>query len=163
MTSLHVHGRILHVAVNPNLDKRQGNSCPKQCCHEKKRSLTIISSCSLIMCASWEKIPPNSTMVLSMFCIASARDCRYSSVWSVIRAICQRRTCVHSQAKCVKVDPVTCWLESAPKEMATSPLFICCSCLSSSSADAANTDPAWKPFTADCGSDDVTCPWENIS
>ena len=41
--------------------------------------LCTISSCSLTIWASWEKIPPNSTIVLSIFFIVSALLCMYVS------------------------------------------------------------------------------------
>lgn len=41
--------------------------------------LWIVSSCSLTMCASCWKMEPNSTMVLSMFCMVSARLWMYES------------------------------------------------------------------------------------
>lgn len=37
--------------------------------------LSTISSCSWTICASCWKMPPNSTIVDSMFCIVSALDC----------------------------------------------------------------------------------------
>lgn len=41
--------------------------------------LWIVSSCSLTMCASCWNIEPSSTMVLSMFCMVSARLWMYES------------------------------------------------------------------------------------
>lgn len=49
--------------------------------------LWIVSSCSLTMCASCWKMEPNSTMVLSMFCMVSARLWMYESFANTTRDI----------------------------------------------------------------------------
>lgn len=46
---------------------------------EVKGHLCMVSSCSFTMCASCWKMEPSSTMVASMFCMASARLWMYES------------------------------------------------------------------------------------
>ncbi len=47
--------------------------------------LWTVSSCSLTMCASCWKMEPNSTMVLSMFCMVSARLWIYESYKNITK------------------------------------------------------------------------------
>lgn len=54
--------------------------------------LWMVSSCSLTMCASCWNIEPSSTMVLSIFCMVSARLWMYESCYGTASKISKRAT-----------------------------------------------------------------------